>query len=300
MIKDETPKSRIDFLQFQKELNRPLILDGAIGTLLQKQQIPSDANLWSSISNVNSPDEIIRIHEEYISAGAEIITTNTFRTNPTAYKNSNLNLSNEDFVKKSVELAKQAVVDKKIIVAGSNATAEDCYQSERTISRNTLEYNHKKHIEWLWKSGCDIILNETQSHMDEIEIIARFCSENSLPFIISLYFDDALKLLSGEELRTAVDFVESYSPLTVGFNCIKPELFLRFVETGRLPQRFGIYFNCGAGHVNDAAISCAIFPAEYLNFVKSVLKFNPMFIGSCCGSNPKHTRAIKEYFDEIY
>ncbi|MCL4546987.1 MAG: homocysteine S-methyltransferase family protein [Bacteroidetes bacterium] len=300
MIEAETKKNKIDFLSFQKEKNRPLILDGAVGTLLLQRNLPSDTNLWSSISNVTFPEEIIRLHKEYISAGAEIITTNTFRTNPAAYKLASLAISNEEFVRNSVQLALRACGDSKVIVAGSNAPAEDCYQSERTISKTELEYNHKKHIEWLWESGCDIIWNETQSHIDEIEIISKFCSQNSIPFVINLYFDNDLNLLSGEPLQQTIEFIKSYSPSSIGFNCIKPELFLKFADSNPLPDRFGFYFNCGAGQVSDRNISCGIDPAAYVELVKPLLSHKPMFAGSCCGSNPNHTRAIKEYFCEVY
>lgn len=211
-----------------------------------------------------------------------------------------MQISDKDYVKSSVNLALEARGEKKIIIAGSNAPAEDCYQSERTISKSELEYNHKKHIEWLWESGCDIIWNETQGHLDEIEIISNFCSQNSIPFIISLFFDNSFNLLCSTSLQTALDVIISYSPLAIGFNCIKPELFFRFAETHKLPEKFGVYFNCGIGKVSCAHIECRIEPDSYIESVKSVLNYKPLFVGSCCGSNPNHTRAIKEYFDNVY
>ena len=300
MIEAETKKTGIDFLSFQKEKNRPLILDGATGTLLLERNLPPDTNLWSSISNVTSPEEIIRLHKEYISAGAEIITTNTFRTNPAAYKLASLTISNEEFVKNSVLLAIKACIEMKVIVAGSNAPAENCYQAKRTISKTELEYNHKKHIEWLWESGCDIIWNETQSHLDEIEIISKFCAQSSIPFVMNLYFNNSLNLLSGEPLQYVIDLIKSYSPAAIGFNCIKPESLLKFADSNPLPDRFGFYFNCGGGNVSDQNISCGIDPAAYVELIKPLLSHKTMFVGSCCGSNPNHTRAIKEYFDEVY
>jgi len=308
LIECEINRTKKDFQSFWKEKNRPLILDGAIGTLLQERKIPIDEILWSSGVNLNFPKEVIRLHKDYIESGAEVITTNTFRTNPTSYNRSNMQVTNKNFVKNSVNLALEAMGEKEIIIAGSNAPAEDCYQAERTISKRELEYNHKKHIEWLWESGCDIIWNETQSHLDEIEIISNFCSQNSLPFIVSLFFDDNFNLLCNTSLQTAMDVIISYLPLAIGFNCIKPELFFRFAETHELPEKFGVYFNCGTGKITDAhtrinsprLVECGIEPANYIELIKSVLNYKPLFVGSCCGSNPNHTRAIKEYFDNVY
>ena len=291
---------RIDFLQKQKSLNRPFILDGANGSLLKQATKFEDNILWSSILNITNPEKVIALHKEYIDSGADIITTNTFRTNPTVYKQSNINLSNEEFLQRSVQLAIEARNEKEIIIAGSNAPAEDCYQVERTISKYDLKYNHKKHIELLWESGVDVIWNETQSHWDEIEIISKFCSSNSIPFVLNFFFTSEFKLLSGEPLTEAVKMVEDYSPLCIGFNCIKPDLFSKYSERNVLPKSWGFYLNCGAGSVDDANIICGIEPKEYVDLIKPVLKSNPLFVGSCCGSNPNHTKAIKEYFNEVY
>lgn len=281
-------------------LNRSLILDGAFGSVLQQRGFSSDKDLWYSHLSVSNSQAVRELHKEYIDAGADIITTNTFRTNPVAKKKSNIEITNSEFVKRSVELAIQAKGERNVIIAGSNAPAEDCYQKERTISLFDLEYNHKKHIELLYESGCDIIWNETQSHWDEIEIICKFCSENSIPYSINIYFDESLKILSGEPVEEVINFVESFSPQAIGFNCIKPSDFKNLSINYQLPKIFGYYLNCGNGNITDQNISCGISPKMYLDFIVEFQRFNPTFVGSCCGSNPAHTKAIKEYFDETH
>jgi len=91
-------------LDYYAKVNRPLILDGAMGSLLESYY-SLDKVLWSSILNIYSPDKIIEIHKKYLDAGAEILTTNTFRTNPAAVEASNYNLDVSKFVKNSVNLA---------------------------------------------------------------------------------------------------------------------------------------------------------------------------------------------------
>ncbi|MEJ5350074.1 MAG: homocysteine S-methyltransferase family protein [Melioribacteraceae bacterium] len=291
---------KIDLINLYNELKRPLILDGAMGSLLIEKGIKNHPVLWTSLSNIENPEIVKSIHLEYINNGANIITTNTFRTNPSSVKKSNENINLYDFVKSAVRLAKDARDYKKIIIAGSNAPAEDCYQIERTISISELESNHKKHIEILWNNSVDIIWNETQSHMDEIEIICKYCSENKIPFVISLFFDENLKILSGENLIDVVNYINSFNPAAIGFNCIKPEIFFNFIEKYSLPERWGFYFNCGEGNYTDESLTCGISPEHYSEITKQLLKLNPIFIGSCCGSNPEHTKAIKELLNEIY
>jgi homocysteine S-methyltransferase len=289
-----------DFTELHRRLKRPLILDGAMGSLLQQRGIEGDNFLWYSKANLDNPDIVKNIHREYVEAGADIITTNTFRTNPVSLKRSNYPIDQNEFVYRSVQIAVEAREDKDIIIAGSNAPAEDCYQEERTIPKYSIEYNHKKHIELLWESGSDIILNETQSHWDEIKIICEFCKYNSLPFIVSLYFTNNLKILSGEPVKEVVQFVNDYKPLAVGFNCIKPDTFKKYFIENNTPGNWGFYINCGTGNVFDETISCGITPEQYTAIVKEYLPEKPVFIGSCCGSSPLHSENIKEYFDEIY
>ncbi len=169
-----------------KRINRPLILDGAIGSLLQ-QKLKPKGSLWMSYANIGNPDKVYSIHKKYIEAGADIITTNTFRTNPTALKEFP-KLKSEKLVKAGVGLSLKAKNKLPILIAGSNAPAEDCYQEKRTITNKELSYNHKKHIDCLISSGCDFILNETQSHLDEIKIIAKYCFKQKVPYVVSFFF----------------------------------------------------------------------------------------------------------------
>ncbi len=293
-------KNRINLLDMHQKLKRPLILDGAMGSLLLEKGINNHLLLWTALSNIEKPDIVKSLHIEYINAGADIITTNTFRTNPYVIKKSNINISTSEFVKIAVSIAKSAHNSKEVIIAGSNAPAEDCYQKERTISYEELIYNHSTHINELWENSVDVIWNETQSHKDEIEIICNICHQHKLPYIISLYFDDNLKILSGENLYEIVDFIKPFEPLAVGFNCIKPMTFFNYIEKYTLPEKWGFYFNCGAGDYQDDFIICGISPEKYINIIKPLLDLKPLFIGTCCGSNPFHTKAIKELLNETY
>ncbi len=271
-----------------------------MGSYLVQKGFQADKILWQSIHNIQNPKVIKLIHNEYIDAGIDIITTNTFRTNPAAVKKSNIGITNFEFVKKSVDLAIESRRDLKLIIAGSNAPAEDCYQIERTLLPLDLEYNHKKHIEMLWNNGVDIILNETFSHWDEIEIVSKFCNENRLPFIISFYFNDELKLLSGEPLLEAIKFVNDFSPIAIGFNCIRIHKYKKFIEYNPINYKYGFYLNCGLSTVNEELLSGCIEPEVYAKTLKPFINYNTLFLGSCCGSSPLHTHKIKELLDEVY
>ncbi len=292
-------KKRKNIIEFYNQVNRTLVLDGAIGSLLQQRNIEIHKTLWSSYANIIAPEEVIELHKEYINAGADIITTNTFRTNPIVYNSASLKISNYDFVKRGVELAKDAAgKNEDIIIAGSNPPAEDCYQDYRKVSQNEIEGNHKNHIDMLWDCGVDLVLNETQSHFDEIKIICEHCHTNDIPFIISLLVTEKGKLLSGESHEYAMNIIEEYNPIAVGFNCIYPKTFSEIINTLEPPMKWGFYLNCGSGKYEDAEIFEGLSPSDYINIINMKYSKEPFFVGSCCGSSPEHTKAIKEFIIE--
>ncbi len=291
--------NNINLLEYQSKLNRPLILDGALGSLIQQSTQKVDKYLWSSIYNITNPELVKFIHKQYLEAGAEIITSNTFRTNPLAYELSNYNLNLSDFVKNSVDLVKSIIDKEGVFIAGSNAPAEDCYQKERTVSLKKLEYNHKKHIELLFDNGVDFVLNETQSHNDEINIIAKFCNQNKIPFIISLYTDDGKTILSGESLENIITEIIEYKPLAISINCVSVNIFDKIDKTIFNFYKNGFYLNMGDDK-REGTFNNLLSPMDYKLYVKQFLNNNTLFVGACCGSTPEHIKNIKDLINEIY
>jgi S-methylmethionine-dependent homocysteine/selenocysteine methylase/ADP-heptose:LPS heptosyltransferase len=279
-----------------KSIKRPLILDGAMGTLLQEKTNAPGTRIWTAKSNDDFSDKVFNLHKEYIKAGADIITTNTFRTNPYSLLTQGIT-DIIGSVNKAVLLAKRARGKENILIAGSNPPAEDCYQVERTISQKDLEWNHKVHIDALIEAGCDFILNETQSHFDEIKFISKYCGQNNIPFVMSFFLSDKPKLLSGENLTDAIDYVLNYNPLAIGFNCISFEVLSKAIERLKQDINWGFYLNCGNGNLTDKSMTCAISPIDYSNKTKDYLKLNPSFIGACCGSSPLHIKKLKHLID---
>lgn len=292
----QNKKVEINLFALAKRINRPLILDGAMGSLLQQKGVKMNSSLWMSLANLEKPEIVRGIHKEYINAGADIITTNTFRTNPLAAAKFSLNKI-RGLVRKSVDIAREAAGELPVLIAGSNAPAEDCYQSKRTISKKELEANHKAHIDDLYKNGCHFILNETQSHFDEIKIISNYCSNNSIPYVISLFFKDDLNILSGECLSEIIKFISDRNALSIGFNCILPATMAKAKGLIKNAEHWGFYLNCGDGAYTDDNIKCGISPEEYIHHVAEYKVLLPSFIGACCGSGPGHVRRIKRFID---
>ena len=94
--------------------------------------------------------------------------------------------------------------------------------------------------------------------------------------------------------------IELFTPQVIGFNCVKQNKFEQYIEKHYLPKNWGVYFNCGTGEIGNQNISCGIEPLNYKKNIEPLLKLDPVFLGSCCGSNPDHTRAVKELLYEVY
>jgi homocysteine S-methyltransferase len=242
---------------------------------------------------------VASVHKEYIDAGAQIITANTFRTNPAAFNGSESGADFRTVAGAGVKIALKAAGAGNIFVAGSNAPAEDCYKKERDLTYDELTSNHANHIKLLYVSGSDLILNETQSHMDEIGIICKICSAEHIPFIISLYVDDMLRILSGEPVFEVIKMIRQYAPLAIGFNCVTFKTVERILSKCQPDYPWGAYMNCGSGSIEDKEIRCGISPSEYAEKAKKLLKYSPAFLGACCGSSPEHIRELKNKLDSL-
>ncbi|MDR3625873.1 MAG: homocysteine S-methyltransferase family protein, partial [Ignavibacteriaceae bacterium] len=259
--------NNINPFSLSKRINRPLILDGAMGSLLQQMGVEVDGNMWMSLINLEKPELVLDAHRQYITAGADIITTNTFRTNPIAVEKYGKRINIKLLVRNSVGLAIEAAKGLPVFIAGSNSPAEDSYQPERKVTAKELKANHSKHIDLLMESGCNFILNETQNHFDEIKIICGHCSKNNIPYILSIFFDENFRLYSGEKADYVLKYIADYSPLAIGINCIKPDTFLKYFNKLKLNYNWGFYLNCGKGEFSDTNIKQGVTPNAYLNTI---------------------------------
>lgn len=277
-----------NLFEYSKRIKRPMILDGAMGSLLEAKGLTLKDGSWSAKVNFSNPELIIKIHEDYIDSGSDIITTNTFRTNPLAMMQAGIS-DYKKYVKQALYLAKTAIKNKSqpILLAGSNPPAEDSYQRNRKVTQKELELNHCKHIETLYEFGSNFILNETQSHFDEIKIICNFCSNNKIPFVISLFFDESLKILSGENIEDIIKYIKEFKPLSIGFNCIPNLLINKLLNSISLDYLWGFYINIFFDNLKG----------KYSNLVLDKLKLNPSFIGGCCGTKPEDIQSLKELLD---
>ncbi len=283
-------------------LKKPLVLDGPNGSLLIERGIDLGSKLWSALALINKPGEVKKIHKEYIEAGADIITTNTFRTNPYAVKSSGTNFSSKELVNKAVELARECVngTNRQILIAGSNAPADDCYLTKRLILKEEQIENHRLHIEYLIEAGVDFILNETFGDKEEIELVSSICRENNFPFAVSVLINSELKTFFDQNLLETLELIYRYEPIFISLNCSRPELIRKALKILKDFSPFGVYPNLGSIESFQSGKLVRDFSQSQLqNFVKELIDNGVRVIGVCCGGNPDDIKTIRNLVDSL-
>lgn len=283
-------------------LTQPLVLDGPIGTRLIEEGEKLNTPLWSAETLMTNPDLVQKIHKEYIQAGADIITTNTFRTNPYSISRSKINSESSTLVKIAVDIAKTSIKSShrnNLILAGTNAPADDCYSKIRRLSYDELFGNHSLHISLLMENDVDFILNETFGDKEEIEIVSKFCHQNKIPFAVSVLIKNDSETFHGQNLRETLKSILEYEPLFVSLNCSRPETILNAANLLQEFKPFGVYPNLGSVEsFNTDKLVRDISDSMLTEFVNKMIETQAKVIGVCCGGKPDDIFIIRNLIDK--
>ncbi|MEW4487532.1 homocysteine S-methyltransferase family protein [Thalassoglobus sp. JC818] len=274
----------------------PILLDGATGTELERRGFELVAPGWSAAAIRNAPDLLAEIHRDYVKAGAEILTANTFRTHSQNLEATPWNGMGRELTCEAVDLARGASQG-RVYVAGSIAPLGDCYSPEETPVLDELDRHHAEMIEHLCEAGVDVLLVETQLTIREAEIIARRAEQSGCPFFVSFVCNGSGELLSGEPLSEALPRVLQWNPLGCLLNCVPVDEVGQIVAS--LPSDLqkgivGAYANTGRMIGPGVWESTpGVDPAVYAGFVAEWRMYNFRLIGGCCGTTPQHISDMK-------
>ena len=297
------------YVKNKLDSNGIVILDGGIGGELEKIGAIMDKDLWCGKCSVDNPDKLLKVHENYINAGVDVITTNTYATTPISMKEYGYeNLTNE-LNKKSVEIAKQAAnnSDREIAVAGSVSTSG----SWDKLKLNQLKPGFTEHLKILSDAGVDLIILEAMTSKNStVETIIECSLQINLPIWLSiscaLNKDDA-KLMHGyqenidnSKAKFYDDFAKSIQqfssvhkgPILVAHSDIK--VTKSAVKTIKENHKgvIGAYPNNGYFEKPKWKLVENISPTDYLNEAKSWVSNGAQIIGGCCGVGPDLITAI--------
>lgn len=315
----------------QQELqNRILVLDGAMGTMLQDYNFseddfrgerfkayPSSLKGNNDLLSITQPDAIAEIHRKYFEAGADIVETNTFSGTTIAMADYNmedlvyeLNYESAKIAKRVADQFTKANPEKPRFVAGSigptNKTASlspDVNKPEyRAITFDELRIAYKQQVEALIDGGSDMLLVETifdtlnaKAALFAIEEVKEE-RHSDIPVMVSGTITDASgRTLSGQTVEAFLTSVSHIPLLSVGFNCaLGAEQLKPYLQ--RLSNATDFYTSAhpNAGLPN-AFGEYDQTPKQMQQFIEDYLQDGLInIIGGCCGTSPAHIRAIAE------
>jgi S-methylmethionine-dependent homocysteine/selenocysteine methylase len=292
-----------------------LLLDGATGTELQRRGVDTTLPLWSARALLQAPDVLHAIHADYVAAGADIITTNTFRTHRRTLVRAGLGERTHELTQLAVAMAREAArqADREIFVAGSISPLEDCYSPRLVPPDGELWIEHAEMARDLAQAGCDLLLVETMNTIREAVIAARCAGATGLPVCVSFVaglnglppdqIDQAmideslatLTLLSGELITEAVQAVQRLRPAVILINCVPLTYIDRAFDELRAAHRGPIGLYANVGHADDQvgwALTDDVLPAAYAQHAWRWIQQGAAIIGGCCGTTPEHIAAL--------
>ena len=272
-----------------------------MGTQLISHGIKLPLPLWSAQANIEESQIVQSIHKDYVEAGADIITTNTFRTTTWSYRRAEYSPKRasrkaKDSLMKAIDLARS--VNPKIL-AGSITSINDCYEPDEYPGKSIAEDSYGETIEWFIEGGVDTVLLETMGHLDEINI-ALEATKNISTVWLSLIINEKGHLLSGDSLREI--YALSIKQLTcLMLNCNTIELTKQilnpFIDNSTL--NWGVYPNLGLTQPElDGEIHGIVDTEKFEESIISYLDKKPYIIGACCGSTPNHIRIIRDLIEK--
>ncbi len=293
---------------FKKRLrNRErILLDGGLGTELQRRGIKTTLPLWSADALLKNPEIVKQIHRDYIDAGADIITTNTFRTNRRTFEHAKIENRACEYTLRACELAKEAAKEsgrKNILIAGSIAPVEDCYTPGLVPKKiDELIDEHSDLVQNLKNGGVDVLWIEAMNSARETIAVLEAAKRCGMESVVSFICRPDGNLFDGDSIEDVITAILPYGPLAILGNCSSARsigiALRRMLACTNIPC--GVYANGdGEPHPDQGWIfHDQHFPKEYAECAQEWLRNGALIVGGCCGTTPDYISGMRKIVDE--
>lgn len=284
-------------MDIREELKQKRIFfDGGMGSMLQERGLlPGELpELW----NLSHPETVKEIHLEYLRAGADVVTANTFGANRFKYKKEE-GYSLESIVTAGVSLARAAVQE-----AGHGYAALDLGPTGRLLAPyGDLEFEdaclaYKEVVKAGVRAGADLIIIETMGDCYELKAAVLAAKEaSSLPVFATVTLDEKGKMLTGGTVEAAAALLEGLGADVIGLNCgLGPVQLLPFMRQLRRISSLPLMANPNAGlpRSENGRTVYDIDAAGFAGAMKEMAESGVSVLGGCCGTTPDHIRRLRE------
>src|SRR5438876_1841982 len=292
----KNPASRVH--PFLERLARgPLLGDGAMGTQLHARGVSFERSFDEL--NLTEPKIVEEIHRAYISAGAELIETNTFGANRIKLARHGLEGRVRDINFRAVKLAREAreISGEPVFLAGSVGPIGQQLEpiGRITIAQATAAFEEQ--IAALLEGGADLLVLETFTNLPELlAAVSAAKKTTDLPIVAQMTFAEDGLTLSAEEPSQVVQALERAGVDVIGVNCgVGPQVALEVLEAMRHETRLPLSGQPNAGL--PARVEGRFFyfatPEYFATYARQAADLGVAYIGGCCGTTPAHIAAMR-------
>lgn len=285
---------------------RILILDGAMGTMLQRKGLQGNSESF----NLTNPETIGKIHNEYIEAGADIVTANSFSANSISQSEYNLSEKAGQMAEAAARIARKAADEapRKIWVAGSvGPTSKSLSLAQnindpifRPYSFDGMAEAFEVQIRGLVKGGVDLLLFETcfdaLNTKAALYALGHIPEAKDIPVMISASMSDKSgRTLTGQTMEAFYRSIQHCNPLSFGLNCSlgAEEMIPLIAEVASFAAcAVSCYPNAGLPNEMGEYDETPSQMAESVR--KMALAGSVNIVGGCCGTTPEHIKAVAE------
>ena len=287
---------------FLKTLSQKiLICDGAMGTLLHEYGIPFD-RCFDEL-NLSSPKTVSKIHRDYITAGADIIETNTFGANRSRLAKFGFENKVREINRLGARIAREAqeVSGEFVWIAGSIGPLGKPLKPIGPVRPEEAQSYFAEQVDALLEGGVDLFIIETFSDLSELGIaIAAVRKACDKPIIAETSFTEENKTFLAFTPEEVVRTMSDFNVDVIGANCsVGPQQLLGIIEimSHWTDKPLAAMPNAGLPKYIDGRFVYLSSPDYFAEHAQSYIKLGARIVGGCCGTTPLHIRAIKELID---
>lgn len=275
---------------------RIIVKDAAIGTTL----VGANRNIVPDTLSITEPNRVTAMYEESIRAGARIITSNTFLSDPLMLATCGVEYTAEEIVSAALACATNARSrsEKEVFIAGSIGPSSRNISLSIDITAEQLGDSYRRLITALDREGVDLFLIESITDVKNAEIAAELCREIApeKPIIFSATLSKIGGLLiSGRPVEKFVEDVARFEPLAIGFNCSHG--VKNVVDNLELLQRLTslpLYAAPSAG-LPDAKGRYPESVKKHTETLRTAAERGMLsIVGGCCGTTVEYTRSVAQ------
>ena len=285
-----------------------IVLDGAMGTELERRGVPMDDAAWSAAALITYPDTVREVHEDYIRAGADVIITNTFATARHVLEPAEMGEQFRELNTHAVTLAKQArenAAARPVFIAGSISTFTARYDYSYEPRAEKARANYREQAEVLAESGVDVIALEMMRDLEQTTYALEAAVGTRLPIWVgySCKTTDEGTVVLWDGDHTLAEALEQIPTMGASLVSIMHTLSedtpaaLREV-TSRWSGPLGAYPHYGEFVMPNWQFIDTVSPEAFAAEAEQWLKLGAQLIGGCCGITPEHIRLLKERLPE--